>query len=89
MAASAQDVVIELILRYIGGSKLNASGKLDVSGDRVAVQSTSLKLIAAELSKYGKNITDIRNSILKNPKGNVTLKSTANVKALKARIKPE
>lgn len=85
MAALTQDVIIELILRYIGGQKLLPS-KLDVGGRKVPVQATSLQAIADQLSQYGNNVTDVKSALLNNPKAAAIVQAKANIATIRTKI---
>lgn len=86
MAALTQDVVIQLVLRYIGGSKLLPSKKLDILGQKVAVQASSLQGIADQLSKYGATADEVKAAVLKNPKVASILAAKANIDAIRTKI---
>jgi hypothetical protein len=84
-AALTQDVIIELILRYIGGQKLLPS-KLDVGGRKVPVQATSLQAIADQLSQYGNNVTDVKSALLNNPKAAAIAQAKSNIAMIRTKI---
>lgn len=81
-----QDAIVQLILRYIGGSKIQPTNKLSVGGARVTIQATTLQGIANKLAALGANADEIRKNVLQNPKAQLIAQAKANVGSLKERI---
>lgn len=67
-----QDVVVKLILQYIGGAKLKPSSLLDVEGLPSMIRTAPMASLVSSLSQYGSTGQEIRDNLLKNPRADAT-----------------
>jgi hypothetical protein len=68
MAGLTKDAVVQLILQYIGGSKVQGAGPRLVAGaQEVIVKASGLSALTGALQQFGSTVDEIRSSILANP----------------------
>lgn len=63
-----KDVVVKLILEYIGGAKIKPSTLMDIEGLPSMIRSAPMASVVSYLSQYGSDVEEIRRNLLKNPK---------------------
>lgn len=86
MSLPSQEIITQLILRNIGGSRIKGSAKFDVLKQKVVVQASSLQGIADKLKQFGDTVEEVRNTVLQNPKDAVIGLAKANISALKDKL---